>query len=39
MQDIKGYDYFSNTMMKQTQDVLHWFNKMQNPIPTWYLGE
>ena len=26
-------------MIKQTQIVLSWFNNMQNPIPTWYLGE
>jgi len=24
--------------MKQTQDVLSWFDNMQNPIPTWYLN-
>lgn len=26
-----------NTMMKQSQDVLSWFENMQNPVPTWYL--
>ena len=26
-----------DTMLKQTQDVLRWFNNMQNPVPTWYL--
>jgi len=26
-----------DTMMKQSQDVLSWFNNMQNPVPTWYL--
>ena len=24
-------------MMKQAQDVLNWFDNMQNPVPTWYL--
>lgn len=28
-----------DTMMKQTQDVLHWFDNMQNPVPTWYLKD
>lgn len=28
-----------DTMMKQSQDVLQWFNDMQNPVPTWYLQE
>ncbi|ABX42415.1 conserved hypothetical protein [Lachnoclostridium phytofermentans ISDg] len=23
-------------MMKQSQDVLMWYNDMQNPVPTWY---
>jgi aminoglycoside phosphotransferase (APT) family kinase protein len=26
-----------DTMMKQSQDVLSWFDNMQNPVPTWYL--
>lgn len=26
-----------DTMMKQSQDVLTWFDNMQNPVPTWYL--
>jgi serine/threonine-protein kinase len=26
-----------DTMMKQAQDVLRWFDNMQNPVPTWYL--
>ncbi|MCL2020390.1 MAG: phosphotransferase family protein [Oscillospiraceae bacterium] len=26
-----------DTSMKQSQDVLKWFDNMQNPIPTWYL--
>jgi serine/threonine-protein kinase len=26
-----------DTMMKQAQDVLTWFDNMQNPVPTWYL--
>ena len=25
-----------NTMMKQSQDVLRWFDNMRNPVPTWY---
>lgn len=28
-----------NTMMKQSQDVLAWFDNMQNPVPTWYLKD
>lgn len=27
-----------DTMMKQSQDVLRWFDNMQSPVPTWYLG-
>jgi serine/threonine-protein kinase len=27
-----------DTMLKQTQDVLRWFDNMNNPVPTWYLG-
>lgn len=26
-------------MMKQSQDVLKWFDNMNNPIPTWYLED
>lgn len=26
-----------DTMMKQSQDVLSWFDNMQNPVPSWYL--
>ena len=26
-------------MMKQTQDVLRWYDNMQNPVPTWYLKD
>jgi isopentenyldiphosphate isomerase len=26
-----------DTMMKQSQDVLRWYDNMRNPIPTWYL--
>ena len=26
------------TMMKQSQDVLRWYDNMKNPIPTWYIG-
>lgn len=25
-----------NTMIKQSQDVLTWFDNMKNPVPTWY---
>lgn len=25
-----------DTMMKQSQDVLAWFDNMKNPVPTWY---
>ena len=28
-----------DTMMKQAQDVLEWFDNMQNPVPTWYLKD
>jgi aminoglycoside phosphotransferase (APT) family kinase protein len=28
-----------NTMMKQSQDVLTWFDNMRNPVPTWYLND
>ncbi|MHB1483090.1 MAG: aminoglycoside phosphotransferase family protein [Saccharofermentanales bacterium] len=28
-----------DTMMKQSQDVLSWFDNMQNPVPTWYLKD
>ena len=26
-------------MVKQSQDVLRWYDNMQNPIPTWYLKD
>jgi len=26
-----------DTMLQQSQDVLHWYDNMRNPIPTWYL--
>ena len=26
-----------DTMMKQSHDVLAWFDNMRNPVPTWYL--
>ena len=26
-----------NIMMQQSQDVLRWYDNMQNPVPTWYL--
>lgn len=28
-----------DTMMKQAQDVLIWFDNMKNPVPTWYLKD
>ena len=28
-----------DTMMKQSQDVLAWYDNMQNPVPTWYLKD
>ena len=28
-----------DTMMKQAQDVLTWFDNMKNPVPTWYLKD
>jgi len=28
-----------DTMIEQTQDVLTWFDNMQNPVPTWYLKD
>lgn len=28
-----------DTMMQQSQDVLRWFDNMQNPVPTWYLKD
>ena len=28
-----------DTMMKQSQDVLRWFDNMRNPVPTWYLKD
>ena len=28
-----------DTMMKQSQDVLSWFDNMRNPMPTWYLKD
>lgn len=26
-----------DTMMRQSQDVLSWYDNMRNPVPTWYL--
>lgn len=26
-----------DTMLKQSQDVISWFDNMQNPVPTWYM--
>ena len=28
-----------DTMMKQAQDVLEWFDNMQHPVPSWYLKD
>ena len=28
-----------DTMMKQSQDVLTWYDNMNNPVPTWYLKD
>ena len=28
-----------DTMMKQSQDVLAWYDNMNNPVPTWYLKD
>jgi len=28
-----------DTMMRQSQDVLRWFDNMKNPVPTWYLKD
>jgi serine/threonine-protein kinase len=28
-----------DTMMKQSQDVLRWFDNMNNSVPTWYLKD
>ncbi|MDR1263577.1 MAG: phosphotransferase family protein [Oscillospiraceae bacterium] len=28
-----------DTMMKQSQDVLRWYENMRNPVPTWYLKD
>jgi serine/threonine-protein kinase len=28
-----------DTMIKQSQDVLAWYDNMQNPIPSWYLQD
>ena len=27
-----------NTIRKQAQDVLNWYDGMRNPVPTWYSG-
>lgn len=27
------------TILKQTKDILSWFNDMKNPVPTWYLKD
>ena len=27
-----------DTMIKQSQDVLRWFDNMENPVPTWYMS-
>jgi len=28
-----------DTMMKQSQDVLQWFDNLKNPVPAWYLKD
>ncbi|MDR2558368.1 MAG: phosphotransferase [Oscillospiraceae bacterium] len=28
-----------DVMMKQSQDVLRWYDNMKNPVPTWYLKD
>jgi len=28
-----------DVMLQQSQDILSWFDNMQNPVPTWYLAE
>ena len=28
-----------DTMIKQSQDILEWFDNMQNPVPTWYFRD
>lgn len=28
-----------DTMMKQAQDVLYWYDNMTNPVPAWYLKD
>ena len=25
-------------MLAQAQDILRWYNNMQNPVPAWYTG-
>ncbi|MCL2775101.1 MAG: phosphotransferase [Oscillospiraceae bacterium] len=29
----------TDTMMQQVQDVLNWFDNMNNPVPTWYIKD
>jgi serine/threonine-protein kinase len=29
-------DFGRNVALKLSQDVLKWFDDMQNPVPTWY---
>jgi serine/threonine-protein kinase len=33
-----GQDEF-DTMTKQTQEILEWFDNMRNPVPSWYLKD
>ena len=28
-----------DVMIKQSQDILQWYDNMKNPIPSWYLKE
>jgi aminoglycoside phosphotransferase (APT) family kinase protein len=32
-------EFGRNVTLKLSQDILKWYNNMQNTIPTWYLGE
>ena len=27
-----------NTMLNQAKDILHWYDNMRNPVPTWYFA-
>lgn len=32
-------EFGRDVTLKLSQDILKWYDNMQNPIPTWYLGE